>query len=1136
MGKFLHGHLQPDTVAMFRRHGAEALDLIDEETGDATSLLVRLESSLAEVDLVLLGDSFPDRDAHLPVLIACARERIAQIETELKASPLLGREVRSCPKDDPARLRSLASEAVRGRRQRISHRKTVSAAQLHVTTVQPPKPPPERLLEHLLDAGPVGVVLLNEAGVILDLNSRAEGQLDGHRHEVLGTPLAGRFPPAPETDFQMCLRACHEGEAGPVQRVFERIRVDGTSCQLECKFEPVTGRAAAEFTLVLLTDITERERQEASRKAVESRSQAIFEAALDCIITIDHESRILEFNPAAERTFGHQRRNVLGRKLTEVIVPPDLREAHRQGMARYLATGERRVLDRRIEITGMKADGTLIPVELSIVRIRASAPPVFTGFLRDITERKRAEEDLRQSEARFRQLADSIHEVFWLTTPDKDQVLYVSPAYERVWGRSCEGLYASPRDWLDAIHPEDRPAVLKAATHDQARGEYDVEYRIERPDGEIRWIRDRAFPVRDESGQVHRIAGVAEDITDRKQAQEALHQSQTDLHRAQEIGHVGSWSAEAGEDGSLVWSPETFRIFGVKPEAFSGLRREFYERVFAEDLPAVREAVRLAWADESPYRIDHRIVRPDGEVRWVYQQAGFERDSQGRPVRMVGVTQDITERKLAEQQVRHLATFPEVNPNLVLEFAADGSLTYHNEAATKMARSFGLESPAAMLPPNTREIVRECLATGEARSRLEVPLGRRVLSWAFYPILSLGVVHCYVGDITARRELEDQLRQAQKLESVGQLAAGVAHDFNNLLTVIHGNIALMGDLPSVRREAGELLEELLKAAERASGLTRQLLLFSRKEKLQRRALDLNQQSSQLTRMLSRVLGEQIKLEFSYETDLPPVFADPGMIDQAITNLAVNARDAMPRGGLLRLETALCMMSSEAAVRNPEARIGPCVRLSVSDTGTGIPTELLPRIFEPFFTTKEVGKGTGLGLATVYGIVKQHEGWMEVHSTLGQGTTIQIFLPPGAGTAEQRPVRHGVQVPGGSETLLLVEDERALRDLAAKVLTRHGYTVLTAAHGPAALDIWRGQQGSIDLLLTDMVMPEGMSGPELAAAIQEQHPQARVLFTSGYSHDVATPDLVLLEDVNFLPKPYHPSRLLRIVRDCLDRKA
>ncbi|HWD20472.1 MAG TPA: response regulator [Verrucomicrobiae bacterium] len=434
--------------------------------------------------------------------------------------------------------------------------------------------------------------------------------------------------------------------------------------------------------------------------------------------------------------------------------------------------------------------------------------------------------------------------------------------------------------------------------------------------------------------------------------------------------------------------------------------------------------------------------------------------------------------------------------------------------------------------------------TAKGWSETEMPIlrrdGRRIWVSARTVMLDQERSIGFFTDITARKlaaverqALEAQYRQAQKMEAIGRLAGGVAHDFNNMLAVIQGYASsLLSEEPLTARQ-NEALQEITRASERATALTRQLLLFSRKQVLEMVHLQINDAVTGVAKMLGRILGEDVALETRLEANLPMVAADVGMLEQALLNLVVNSRDAMPQGGKLTISTAAVTLDLKQAEQIPDAMPGPCVRLSITDTGAGIAPDVLPRIFEPFFTTKEVGKGTGLGLATVHGIVKQHGGWITVESELKRGTTFHLFFRAvhAAHVPGEAP-RPAEVAPTGSETILLVEDEQPLRVLIASVLERCGYQVVSAVSGREALTVWETHRDRVKLLLTDIVMPGGVTGPDLASRLCAQNAALKVIFTSGYAAEAGS-KFTLVEGVNFLQKPCHPIKLAQTVRARLD---
>ncbi len=392
-------------------------------------------------------------------------------------------------------------------------------------------------------------------------------------------------------------------------------------------------------------------------------------------------------------------------------------------------------------------------------------------------------------------------------------------------------------------------------------------------------------------------------------------------------------------------------------------------------------------------------------------------------------------------------------------------------------------------------------------------------------------------DITERKKLERQFRQSQKMEAVGQLTGGVAHDFNNILAIIQMQAGLLKGGGGLSAEQLEFTEEISTTVERAAGLTRQLLLFSRNEVMRLSDLDLNKSIGNMAKMLERIIGENIRMEVKLSAEPMFIHADAGMMEQVLMNLTVNARDAMPNNGQLVIETSGVEFDEFAAAQSAQARPGSFVCLSVSDTGCGIPPEILSKIFDPFFTTKDVGKGTGLGLATTFGIVQQHEGWISVYSEVGRGTTFRIYLPRLVGnTVAKSSQAELTTVRGGDETILLVEDDPSLRASVRKALVKLGYGILEASTGVKALEVWKENRDEIRLLLTDLVMPDGITGKDLAANILQDNPKLKVIYMSGYSAEVVGKDFPLKEGVNFLTKPFQAVKLAQTIRDRLDAPA
>jgi len=496
-----------------------------------------------------------------------------------------------------------------------------------------------------------------------------------------------------------------------------------------------------------------------------------------------------------------------------------------------------------------------------------------------------------------------------------------------------------------------------------------------------------------------------------------------------------------------------------------------------------------------------------------------------------------TEHIKAEMETEKLAAFVKENPNAALEIAADGSVNYFNDAAGKLAIAFGQENPRQILPESLPQIVRECLDTNRARFDVHTKVGLHTISWSFNPLPASGVVHGYGEDITARLNLEAQLMQSEKMKTFGQFAAGIAHDFNNMLTIIQGHASKLLADEKLPPETKEALTQIYTAGDRAARLTRQLLLTSRKNVMQPKLLDLREVVGSTSKMLERLVGETIQLKFKSPKVLPFVHADQSMIEQVVMNLASNARDAMPGGGTLTIEISETFVGPEHAERHPESTAGHFVKLEVTDTGSGMDEATRARIFEPFFTTKDVGKGTGLGLATVFNIARQHGGWVEVQSQPDCGSTFTVYLPANSermleSVSAEAPA--AAPAAGGNECILIVEDEEMLRELAREILKDAGYRILEATSGREALSVWQRHPGEIDLLLTDMVMPEGVSGVELAEHLVTETPDLKVIFMSGYTSDNVSSELLQRTNASFIQKPYGTAELTKVVRDSLDK--
>jgi PAS domain S-box-containing protein len=570
--------------------------------------------------------------------------------------------------------------------------------------------------------------------------------------------------------------------------------------------------------------------------------------------------------------------------------------------------------------------------------------------------------------------------------------------------------------------------------------------------------------------------------------------------------------------------------------------------------PEAIDAVGKAMRQGTSCCIELLTYRKDGTAFWNALSLSAVRNDAGLVEYFVGLLEDVTTRKQAADEQKRRADILEATPDLVATASLDGRILYLNRAGRHL---LGLSEADALdsvrlencYPDWAWRLFQEqglskVLQAGfwSAETALLDRSGREVPIWqalVAHRSTTGEVSHLstVARDLTPYKRLEQQFRQAQKMEAVGRLAAGVAHDFNNLLTIISGYSALLLHRPRRGEGGRKYLEQIRQAGDRAAALTRQLLAFSRKQVLHPEVIDLNTLLRHMENMLRRLIGEDVDMTAKLAADLGPVRADPGQIEQVVMNLAVNARDAMPTGGRLTIATSNVELDDSDAVVRPEIRPGPYVLLAVSDTGCGMTAEVKNHLFEPFFTTKEVGQGTGLGLATVYGIVKQSNGYVYVDSEPHQGATFRIYLPrlPAGETAAATVPAPAPFYPGGKETILVVEDMAEVRGLARDTLAMRGYRVLEAADGSAALALAERHDGPIDLLLTDVIMP-AMSGRELAERLAADNRCRNVLYMSGYPDDAVLRHGLLTSKIHFLQKPFAPLHLLRKVREVLDAAA
>ncbi|MBI5095627.1 MAG: PAS domain S-box protein, partial [Candidatus Hydrogenedentes bacterium] len=749
---------------------------------------------------------------------------------------------------------------------------------------------------------------------------------------------------------------------------------------------------------------------------------------------------------------------------------------------------------------------------------------------RRVRERNQAEREVRKSSEQLSLAIEGSGVGLWdWALPGGDTVFNERGAAMLGYALS-ELSPMSQRKWEQMCHPDDllKSRALLQKHFAGATPYYECEERLRHKDGHWIWVLDRGrVTAWDAQGRPSRMTGTHLDITERKRAEDELRTSREQLSLAIEGSGVGLWDWMV-KDGLTIINDRGAQMLGYALNELSPLSDERWEALcHPDDLKASRAALKKHFARETPYfEFEERLRHKDGRWVWVLDRGRvMEWDEEGRPARMTGTHLDITERKRSEQEYQRLISAIEQASEAVVITDVDAVIQYVNpafERITGYTREEALGANPRILKSGKHDAafyqeMWRTLSRGETWTGRVVNKRKDGSLYTDEGTLSpvrdaSGQTVNYVAvkrDVTREITLEEQLYQSQRMEAIGQLAGGVAHDFNNLLQSILGYTDLILDDADLADRHRAELGEVHSAARRAAELTRQILAFSRRQVLQLSDLDLNEVVSGLVRMLRRTLREDISLDIIPGYRLGTVHADRGQLEQVLLNLCINAQDAMPQGGKISVETQNVVIDGEYCRDHSWAVEGRYVLLSVTDNGSGMDAETQHKIFEPFFTTKDVGKGTGLGLAMVYGIVKQHSGMIQVYSEINRGTMFKIYLPIVERPASAVGVRLAGPAPGGRETILLAEDDDNVRALATRILSDAGYTVLAARDGADALRVYGEHAAQVRLAILDIVMP-GMGGREVQRVISEKNPQMRFLFSSGYSENAVHTNFVLHE--------------------------
>lgn len=905
------------------------------------------------------------------------------------------------------------------------------------------------------------------------------------------------------------------------------------------------------------------EKKNADLEAASRKFRQLEENLNDVLYSLSSDATITYISPNVERIAGYAAEELIGQNYSAFVGPEDMVNLGKS--FRRILAGEELITEHQF-VTRNRG-----PVwAMTKARPVYEGPEVvgIQGTLLDITERRQQEQALKESEQRYRLLVDASNDIVWTFDLSSMTYTFCSKSIERHLGYSPEEVKGFR---VGDIHPAETKKWVLAAFGKVVQGDTDsdrviIEARHRHKKGGLVWMEISAVLHRDSLGQPVSFTGVTRDITERKQAEEALENEHAFLSGV--LDTIGEAIVICDAQGRLVrFNEAARRLHGLPEQPIAPEQWARYYDLYQPDgtTPLPTEEIPLFRAFQGERVIDSEMVVVPRQGRPYYLVCNGQAmvDEAGRTIGAVVAMHDITERKRTEAALRE----SEEKYRNLFENAPVGVFRTHSSgnvllANSTIARILGFKS-AQETVAHYDDLAQQLFVNPERRGQLLQILQEqgfvenfeyearakdgRIL-WLSINARKVSVeadgsfvLEGFLTDITARKQaeeekarLEEQFHQSQKMESIGRLAGGVAHDLNNLLSPILGYGEMLLEDAAANDPRRESMEEIVSAGKRAQALIRQLLAFSRKQSLQFQPFNINVMVKDFKKLLRRTLREDIKIQMRLARSLPQVRGDIGQLGQVVMNLAVNAQDAMPHGGKLSIETASLELDADYARQRRGVAPGCYVMMAISDTGSGMDGDTREHLFEPFFTTKEKGKGTGLGLSTAYGIVKQHGGNIWVYSEPGLGTSFKVYLPVSEASPEEAiQPQHRQPAVQGSETILLVEDDRQVRNLAEIVLKRHGYAVLIGENGQEALSIMDGHEGEVQLLLTDVIMPD-INGKELFEQVSRTYPDIRVLYMSGYTDDVIAHHGVIDPAVNFIEKPFTVKGLALKVREVLDQ--
>ncbi|MEW6348589.1 MAG: PAS domain S-box protein [Thermodesulfobacteriota bacterium] len=998
----------------------------------------------------------------------------------------------------------------------------------------------------LYDSAPIAYLTLGDQGIIEEANLTSARMFGVEREFLLGNPLSGFVLPDDAHIYQSHLRQVSETRSRQACEI-RLYRQDGTDFHAQLESVPARGaRGESAACQTVILDITERKRAEEALRRSEAQKQAILDGITTNIAFVNEDLEIVWVNKTAADSVNKLPSQMVGKTCHQFWAGSDTpcegcptvkAFTTKKSEHTIVVTPDGRVWDEKGEPV-FDAEGKLMGV---------------VEIAQDVTDWKRTEDALRKSNSRLDHAQRIAHIGNWEWNRLTREIYWSDEIY-RIFGLEPGSEAPSYRFARDFLHPEDRELWEKAlAEAMESHDFFGLDCRAVRRDGTVVWIHYGAEVVRDESGQPVGLIGTAQDISERKQIEEQLKESERRYRDLYERAPIGIFQTTI--DGRVLSvNPACAAMFSYPPpdEMVPGIR-DVGARLYA-DSERRQALIDLAIEADGFVKAESEYVRKDGSRFWGQLYFRVVRDRAGKVSHLEGFMEDITARRMAglalqasEQKYRQLF---ENAPVGIVSVDTEGRIIEVNRLLLDILGSPSVADTKAInvfeLPQLIRsgisDAIRSCMDSGE-RMLKEVPYTSKWGKQSHMRVLLTPIqghegqpagCQAVVEDFTQQKLLEEQLREAHKMEAIGTLAGGIAHDFNNLLHIIAGHAELLQiDLAEQDMRFSEL-DAIQQSALRGADLVKQILTFSRRVHTKFELTDLNEEVENTHRLLSRTIPKMIAIELRLEGGLAPIRADSTQIEQMLINLAVNAKDAMPEGGTLTIETHNVDLTEDDCRNHGELAPGSYVLLKVSDTGNGIEEGVIPHIFEPFFTTKGLADGTGLGLATVFGIVKMHHGHITFTSAVGQGTSFDIYFPAAEpamrGTDEDL---RACPLARGGETILVVDDEPLISELAKRILERGGYSVISAVGGHEALEIYKTEEANISMVVLDLIMP-GMGGKQCLEELLKINPRVKALIASGFAVDGETRTFLDSKAKGNVAKPFHVGELLRAVRRVLDR--